>query len=464
MKWRHSLIYLIVLVLIGGYYYYFEVVRKDQREAAARLAKQVFHFQVAKVRGLDLWSKDKHAVRLVKKKHWQIVAPVQAQVDEPTLQGMLSTLSTLHMERTVVAKAKDLQPYGLQHPVLTVRLRIGNQWRELALGSRNPAGDGYYAKTGAQPKVFLVSEGIWGILHKGVNDLRRRELFTFHPDQVTAMRVSWQNGDVVHVEQQPKTHAWVAPESPQLKISSTKVVNVLDQILYLQANKFLQEKPQDLNKYGLTTPEATVKLRLKNARTVELQLAKQTAGENQIAALSSQLPAVVQIDAGIYKELPKTVRNLENRSLVAFQTTDVQRIDWRTKRQSRQWAASGADRWSVQVGSAAPTKLKDGWSVEALLYDVKQAEYTKVLRPAPNPSAQPENRLEFWNKQKQPLGALIWDNLAQANPVEGKSGLVTVWLKKSGQSRAVQVKANVIERIAKDLQAITPKPAKSSRS
>ncbi len=33
MKWRQSIIYLVVLVLVGGYFYYFEVVKKGEKEA-----------------------------------------------------------------------------------------------------------------------------------------------------------------------------------------------------------------------------------------------------------------------------------------------------------------------------------------------------------------------------------------------------------------------------------------------
>jgi len=94
----------------------------------------------------------------------------------------------------VVSAAEDPAPYGLSEPSLKVRFRSRDTWMELLVGDKNPVGDGYFVKKADSPELFLIAVDEGRVLNRGVNDLRRKQLFAFEPENVVGMRLAWQDG------------------------------------------------------------------------------------------------------------------------------------------------------------------------------------------------------------------------------------------------------------------------------
>jgi len=199
MKWRSLLAYLVVLLLVGGYYLYFEVFQKRQEEMAAQEARKVFHFETDQVSSLMLMSKGRERVLLEKNEQWHLVEPIKTEADNFSVQDLIGALAKLETEREVLATPSDLKPFGLIEPSFTIRLRAGEAEYELVVGEQNPAGDGAYAKTGDSARIFLIAEGNRSALNRGLDELRKRQLFTFQRDEVVGIGVAWRDGNATIV-------------------------------------------------------------------------------------------------------------------------------------------------------------------------------------------------------------------------------------------------------------------------
>jgi hypothetical protein len=457
MKWRNPLAYLLVLLLLGGYYYYFEVVQEKQKEMAAMEAKKVFHFQAEGVSAFTIEPKGKETLKLRKEPDWQVVAPIKAEADKSSVDDFLSALSKLEAERDVVNAPEDLRPFGLQEPSLAINFQAGERKLELLVGDKNPVGDGSYAKTSERPRVFLIAEGNRSALNRGLNELRRRQLFTFQLSDVAAVTVAWHDGNTIAVELEPNEREWKAPEDPKVRIKKSKMDNIIEQIHWLRAQSFLENEPGNLSSYGLEPPLATVTMRLKSGEKVVLSLAKKDKDAKQIAALSSQLPSPVQVAAGILNDLPKDLGEVQDRSLLGFKPDATTQVDWQLGDLQGRAVRLDEGSWGLKKGEGPPEPMKDSWHVRSLLWDLGDGEYQKKLDPAPPLTPNPNCRIELRNAEPGPL-ALSWEK----PPAEGRDP-APVWVQKEGVTTAVGVDAELLRRVEGDLGRLSHPEATGSK-
>ena len=450
MKWRSSLAYLLVLLLVGGYYYYFEVFQQEQRETAAKEAKKVFHFQTDSVSALTLQSKGQPPVELKKEEQWQIVAPIRTEADKFSVHDLLGALSKLETEREIVAAPSELKPFGLLEPSLAVRVQAAGQWLELLIGEKNPIGEGSYAKTADKPAVFLIAEGNRSALERGLNELRRRQLFTFQLDEVAGVKVAWQDGNTTALELASGEKHWTARANPQMKIKKSKVDNLVEQVHWLRAQSFLEDGVNNLPTHGLEPPWVTVTVQLKAGGIAELRLARKNK-DDKVAALSSQLPSVVQVAASILDDLPKGLQSLQDRSLLGFKPEEVNEVAWILGESQGRTVQFGEESWGLKKGEQEPEPIKEPWLVRSLLWDMGDAEYQQKLDSVPPVVSKPYGRIELRNTGKNLMLTLSWEK----PPEEGRAA-VPVWVEREGATgtEAVTVDAETLRRIAGDLERV----------
>ncbi len=454
---RSVIVYLVILLALGGYFYYFEVVGKERKEVEERQARKVFHIDSNQVQAFEVFPSGKAGVKLENQEGWKIVDPIRSDVDGGSVTTFLETLEGLESERKVADGSDNLEAFGLKEPPLKVRFRIGEQWNELDVGSKNPGGNMYYAMKADTPGVFLLSASNWGLLNKGVNDLRRRELFAFRPEEVVGLQVVWQDGSSLAIEQKEGEGesgggGWTAPGYSDLAIKQGKVENLFEQVGWLRAGDFLENGIKNLETYGLESPVAVVTLRLKSGQKAELRIGKvMDEKKDQLAAYSTELPAVVQVDGKILRSIPKNVHDFEDRSLTAFKLDGVRRIKWQLGVNQGHVVRMDGDEWAWKGPNDERQPVKEPWRVKSVIWGVQDSEYERKIMSSPGPPDTPYARLEFWADER--LGSLIWQKPEADDPNGAKP--VTAWIEEKGATQAVEVKPGVMEKIESKLSELS---------
>jgi hypothetical protein len=449
IKARHTLIYVIILAAIGGYFYYFEMLKPHQKQQAEQVARKVFQFSIDQVNALEILPRGKPPVRLAKEIRWRISEPITADVDETSLNGMLNALQGLQRDRQVVENSDDLKIFGLQEPGLTLRFKSGDTWHELIIGDLNPVGDTHYAKIGDRSAVFLMARGNWSIFDKGAKDLRRRQLFTFEPQAVKAMEINWQRGEHFTVTKDG-TGVWKSADQADKVIKKSKVDHVLDQIQWLRARDFLAESTADLKLWELDPPYVTVKLQLNEGQDATLELAQEDQGNKQAAAVASQLGGVVRVEGEILKQLPKDLRSLEDRSLLAFRTDQVKQVIWKFGPRQGHLVQADGSKWVWKLSDGKERELAQSWQVRSLLWELDDAEYEQRDSAASAPPSEAQGYVEFWGSQDK-LGAIGWEE-----PKSAESATVRMWLMPGNGANplAVQAKAEIMQKMEQKLEEL----------
>lgn len=448
MKWRQTLGYLLILLAVGGYYYYFEVVVKEREEAAARSARRVFDLEVDRVAALEIVPKDGETVVLEKEAGtWRLAAPVATEADGAAVQGLLNSLASLEAEREVASSAEDLEPFGLSTPALQLRFKDGETWRTLSLGNRNPTGDSYYARVDAERRVFLVASGQWGVLHKGVSELRRRDLFSFENSDVKELRVSWSDGREVAVVRS-SGGAWEVSGRSEPAIKAAKVERVLDEIRWLRARDFLEDGPVNLPAHGLDPPLVKVELHLSDGGRASLALGRK-GDEGDLAALGSELPFVVTVSGDLLDRLPDSLADIEDRSLIALDAERVNEVAWTVAGETGRAVSRGETGWALEKAGGEFKELNDSWRIRSLFWELQDLEFDeKPASPPPVPDPV-HGRLALF-EGAEPLGELLWED-----PERQGADQVTVWVREGSELKAVGLEPEKLRRLEEKIRAVT---------
>jgi hypothetical protein len=451
MTWRRSLIYFLVLVLVGGAFYYFEVAEKERKETADREAKRVYHLHKDDIQAVEIVSRGQKPVSLEKKDQWLIVQPVETEVEKGSLDSFLNALVGLSSEATVGKSVQDLKPFGLQDPGLKIRFLASGQWMELSVGDKNPVSRGYYAQAGPG-SVTLINESNWALLNKGLNELRRRTLFSFRADQALQVDVTWGGEANFHVERSSELEGvWQAPGQPALKIKAGKVENMLEQILFMRVQNFVDEQTgqEDLSQYGLRSPQVRVKMTFSGDRQAELKLGQSASDgkDKSLNALSSELAGIVQVDSNILKDIPRDVGALEDRSLISARSKDVKQVQWRFDDSAGSLANIEANKWRLKIGEGEVREPKESWRVNSFLWELQQTEFSRKMDPAPPKPDKPYAQIEIDTGDKKTT--LTWERSAV-----GDSQTMQVWLEEAGRVECVEVGSEPLKKVEEEIRTL----------
>ncbi len=450
MTWRRALIYFVVLVLVGGYFYAFEIVQKQKQETAEREAKRLYSVKRDDIQSVEISPRDQKPVLLERKEQWHIVQPMALDVEKASLESLLGALSDLMSEAKVGDAVQDLKPYGLDNPALRIRFLAAERWHELTIGDKNPVTRGYYAQTGPGA-VYLIAESNWSVLNKGLNELRRRALFSFQPEDVRTLELVWEGGAAFRVRRSDEPGGtWQAPDEPKLKIKPSKVENVLQQVQFLRAQNFVDEQAggETLAAYGLQPPQVTVRIGLGGERTVELKLGRQPeGGERLVSAVSTELGGVVQVESNVLKEIPKDLAGLEDRSLVSARSRDVKQVSWRFGDTFGSLSNIESNKWRLTIGGGEVREPKESWRVNSFLWELQQTEFVKKLDPPPPKPPAPYAQLDILANEKQT--SLVWERSAQ-----GVSEPMQVWVEEAGRTDCVEVASDPLKKVEEEIRTL----------
>ena len=434
MKTRTALIYFSVLLVLAGYYYYFEVVRhqaqKEEKEAALRL----FQLEKAKITSLQLDRGKDQPITLEKEGQWQIIEPIDSPADEFAVASMLTTLESLKMEREVETKAQDLQPYGLDKPSLHLSFMADGIRHHLRVGSKAVVTNEYYVSGDQENRVVLIAASQEQGLNKSLFDLRSKEFFSLKSDDIDRIEIERAKGKFA-VHKVAKGH-WQASASPEVSIKNAKVDSLLSHLIWLRAKRFLDKSKSQLSQLGFEPARIRITLASKEKSQI-LLLGNRSKKEEGVYAKGGDLPDVALVDEKLLEQLPVSLGDLEDRTLLSFDLDQIKAVGLKLKdhggrleRQKDKW------KWAVGDGGQHP----ETWQVNSLLWKLQELEHLSGTAPQVEPPAGARQLdLVLYSEKGEKLGSffltefpsehtekgLLWfskdDNAAQAYWMSGES-------------------------------------------
>jgi hypothetical protein len=398
MRTRTALIYLTIFLVLAGYFYYFEVVGRRTRTEQEEAARHLFQVDKAQITALQLNRGEAASISLTKDGHWQIVEPINTRGDEVAVESLLTSLESLKMEREVEAAAQDLQPFGLDQPTLNISFLAAGSQHELRIGTRAVVGNQYYASSDPKNRVVLIAGEKRQSLDKSLSDLRSKEFFTTDSDEVERIELDRGKNELVLIRAGNKL--WRAPAAAEVKIKTSKVERLLDQLLRLRAKQFLDNEESNLALLGLDP--AKIRLEISTQEKTETLLLGNTKEGESVYAKGGELPGVAMVQKSLLDELPRTLIDLEDRTLLVFDLDQVRALALvlageatRLEKNEETW------NWLQDENRKDP----ENWRINSLLWNVQELEYLPGDLPRAQSSA--ENnvlKLVLYSQNDEKLG------------------------------------------------------------
>jgi hypothetical protein len=444
MKWRSTAIYLLVLLLVGGIYFVMDA-KKKEASREEKQSKRVFDFDPSTVKEIQIKSGENGAIRLAKTDRWKIAEPIEADVDRTVFADFFSSLQDLQKERRIEESAGKPEIFGLDKPSLVVRILAGDKWLDLNVGAQNPVETGRYARTGQDGDIFMISSSTYTGLNKRLKDFRRKELFSWLPDQISEVDIKWQGEDEFSLERQGGSKQWKCPGKPDLAIKTRKVEDLLDQLHWLRAVDFAEK---DLMPSQVLLE---ITLKLKDGKTSKLRVANSDDAKQEAIADCSEIQGPVFVASHILTSLPRSVVSLADRSLVSADAPDIRKITWKSENGSGNLVWMEGNVWGKKEGEAAPKVVDDPGPIRSFLVFMENAEYVEAVEPGSDAPQQASVSVQFEDVFGR-KSSLAWDKL----PVE-PAGLIAVWMERDGASREVKVKYDTVKRLNESLARMSKK-------
>lgn len=230
---------------------------------------------------------------------WRIVKPVAVRADYAAVEGLMTRLSSTHMQKVVAPEAGSLGAYALDRPALTATVLSGSSRATLLIGRADEGGR--FAKDATRPEVFTVEESLVTDLAKDLPEYRRKELFDVR--SFTANRIETRRGDGTLAFEKSNDGKETWRNAAGQNIDTAKVEDLLTQLSNVRAQSF-----EAAAHASLKMPALTVIVRFDDNKTETVMFGR--SGTDVFAARADE-PGTARIDAMPFDEAVKALDALK---------------------------------------------------------------------------------------------------------------------------------------------------------
>ncbi len=322
MRFRNTVIALLLLLLVGGYAFV------QYRYSVTESAKKLYAIKPEDISRIELRYPD----RVIEVERgdggaWRIVKPVGVDADQIAAANLARAIADCEIQRTVDEKPAALAPFGLDNPqvIVTVTTKDGKTWPGIVLGKMTPVGFAVYLKTTDKTAVMLASSAFQAGMNKTVDQLRSRELMGFKVDDVQQLTIERDNGEKIRISRDGDK--WKIIKPAEYPADSLAVRQYLTTLVNAKVADFITDTPATVSQYGLDKPHVTVTVHTGNDASGHESLLigfKETdEGKSGYYARRGERTPVYTVHGWVLSALDKTLLDMRDKTVMTFDPAAV---------------------------------------------------------------------------------------------------------------------------------------------
>jgi len=344
MRFKGTLVLLLVCAALGGFVYYYEIRGGEKREKAKQEEKQLWKLESNNVQQIDLILPDQHITGVrTGEKEWKLTAPRALDADSDELNRLASSAADMSRESVVEPNASDLAKFGLNpaEATLSFKMKDGTE-RKIRFGQNNPTGSSTYAVLEGKSEVFLVPTHVASTFKKKLIDLRNRSILKFEQFETQSVDLQTQKGAVRLVKEGDR---WWIQGKERWAADSSAVNGLLSALATTQVKDFFEDNAGSNPSLGWDKPLLDVKLTVGKDKgikhlTVGLEKSKLTKGDKSkpepkadkkddtkaselYVARDESRTELFFVDKEFVDKLVKEPKDFRDKALAAFQRWDI---------------------------------------------------------------------------------------------------------------------------------------------
>ena len=254
----------VVLVVLGGVYVGLNtyVTKEESTESSSEEESktEVYSVKTDDIKSLEFIIDKKDTVFEKKDDSWVKKDETAFPVNQTTLDSAASALEKVEADR-VLENVDDLTEYGLDSPSNSVTVTTDDGTTKFNIGDENTSTNQYYiVKDDEDSTVYVVSSSTVTPFMNSLYDYAQGEDFpTIDSSTVKKVQVS-QDEDSYILEENSDGATWdVSTDGSDKETADTTAAgNVTSGLGSLAYDQFVDYNAEDLSKYGLDKPYATI--------------------------------------------------------------------------------------------------------------------------------------------------------------------------------------------------------------
>jgi hypothetical protein len=343
MRGGRSLLVLLVIALgLGAYIYFVE----RERDPAADTAKENAFTGVtpSDITELTIRSASGETTTLRRSgDNWTVASPVEAPADSATVESILSSLSTLTIDRVVDDAPAALDQYGLDTPRVDVSFATADGTHRLLLGNTTPTSSGVYARIDDNPRLVLIASYLESTFDRTTFDLRDRRVLDVARDTVERISIAPRSGPAIELRRDGVNWRLSAPIEARADFSPAD--GLLSRLTTAQMRSIVKEgdvpTPAELRSWGLDTPQLTATVTT-GSSTATIALGREHDAMS-VYARDLARPMIFTVDSSLLTDLRKDPGDLRVRDVFEFNAFSASSLELTRNGTTHAWTKSTPD-------------------------------------------------------------------------------------------------------------------------
>jgi hypothetical protein len=304
---------------------------------------------------------------------WKLEAFPSEGVDSMSIAALMTALQGLKLDEPISAEdaGKDLSPFGLSNPLLTISIKQKNgDTKNLRFGVENE----YFAKRflsiEGDPQLYLVAPALYGAADKSLVDFRNKTPIDFLEDDVASFEVTSTKGQLQVTRKSDSE--WVIGDSRPLKASPLAARSLLVALKNLRVTEFF-DGVSDVAPYGLDRAAVTAKITFtpkSQQQPLVLRFAEKTDGAGEVFVRSGDSTTIWKSSQFRTDDVAKSEFDLREKELFRFDVSKVKRVEFSGNGMSPLSLIKEGEAWKVNEQAG------DGVFVEQVLFNLSDLAAT----------------------------------------------------------------------------------------
>lgn len=260
---RFKRIYILLGVLAAACMATFGVMRYEEHKEKIKNSEEVIlKLSRDSVKSLS-WELESETLSFRRDEAWVYEEDEAFPVDEEKINGLLEQFEAFGVS-FAIEEVEDYSQYGLDHPVLTIRMETEDQSYEMLLGNYSDMDSKRYVSIG-DGNVYLVEEDPLEQFDVGLSDLINHDEIPTFEKTTAVLFTGLENYSIAYEED--STHTYCADdvyfterEGAKKPLDTFLVDNYLGRMESLILTNYVtyNATEEELASYGLDAPELTV--------------------------------------------------------------------------------------------------------------------------------------------------------------------------------------------------------------
>ena len=202
-------------------------------------------------------------------------------VNQTALQAVTTTFSYLTASNSYgeITDEKK-QMYGLDGTPYKLTV-TDNEPHVLYIGDESPTKDYYYAIVEGKQNIYAISAGDVGTLKLTENGIRATDMLFASDKDITGLKLEKDGNTVYDLELDDSAGLWkFTGKLSGLNVDQTAVSSLIKYMTKLEAASLLENRLEDLSKYGLDKPDSVLTVTSKDGSEEEIRFSKSSGNSD----------------------------------------------------------------------------------------------------------------------------------------------------------------------------------------